>query len=149
MSFDDKIYSISYLENLTCIDNKILWSLLVLVTFLLISNYFGLLSSKTRQQLQCNLLFGLTGYFGPLKDVNVSFFLSRHATNLSESSLFRSILFGTFIIYHLNSCKVPGPQWSFHHSKRPSSHVFHLSLFSRTHVILIEMSKQHRSFPNF
>ena len=32
--------------------------------------------SKTRKHLRCNLLFGLIGHSGLLKDVNISFFLS-------------------------------------------------------------------------
>ena len=34
-----------------------------------------MLFAKKRQQLRCNLLFGLIGHFGLLKDVNISFFL--------------------------------------------------------------------------
>ena len=37
---------------------------------------YNLLFSKTRQRVRHNLLFGLIGYFGLLKDVNISFFLS-------------------------------------------------------------------------
>ena len=36
--------------------------------------------SKTRQHLKCNLLFGLRGHFGLLKNVNISFFLSFEGT---------------------------------------------------------------------
>ena len=37
---------------------------------------FFFLFSKTRQHLRCNLLFGLIGHFGLLKDINICFFLS-------------------------------------------------------------------------
>ena len=39
-------------------------------------DFFDLLFSKTRQHSRCNLLFGLIGHFGLLKDVSISFFLS-------------------------------------------------------------------------
>ena len=55
--------------------------------------------SKTRQHLRCNVLFGLIGHFGLLKDVDNSFFLSlqwclgvfllelkRHREKLSKDS---------------------------------------------------------------
>ena len=62
-----------------------------------------LLFSKTRQHLRCNLLFGLIGHFGLLKDVNISFFLStlsfsgdtlaQHGIDyISISSIYLSIL---------------------------------------------------------
>ena len=35
------------------------------------SLYFGLLFSKTRHHLRCNLLFGLIGHVGLLKDVKI------------------------------------------------------------------------------
>ena len=41
----------------------------------LFTYFFDLLFSKTRQHLRCNLLFGLIGHFGLLKDLNISFSL--------------------------------------------------------------------------
>ena len=46
------------------------------LSYLLNNIYFVLLFSKMRQHFRCNLLFGLTGHFGLLKDVNFSFFLA-------------------------------------------------------------------------
>ena len=53
-----------------------------LLFFLLSNIYFGLLFSKTRQHLRCNLLFGLISYFGLLKDANISFFLSNQCEEI-------------------------------------------------------------------
>ena len=39
--------------------------------------YLFLSFSLTLTLLRCNLLFGLIGHFGLLKDVNISFFLSQ------------------------------------------------------------------------
>ena len=38
--------------------------------------FFDLLFSKRRQHLRCNFLFGFTGHFRLLQDVNISYFLS-------------------------------------------------------------------------
>ena len=66
-------------ENLTCAENQIPSSLFILYTIIFMEYYvliFDLLFLKTRQHLRCNLLFGLIGHCGPLKDVNISFFVS-------------------------------------------------------------------------
>ena len=48
---------------------------LIYFFYLVLFIYFDLFSKK-RQHSLCNLLFGLIGHFGILKDINISFFLS-------------------------------------------------------------------------
>ena len=65
------------LENLTCIDDKILYSCLTISFFYSFVAFILVCCSQREDNiLRCNLLFGFGGYSDLLKDINIPFFLS-------------------------------------------------------------------------